>query len=48
MSWYPLGGAAVGGTVLHGLEDYNDTATTPISMPLAGTWYNLTNDGLGP
>lgn len=50
MGWYTLGGSVVGGTTLHGLEDYNDTATatTPIAMPLADTWYNLTSDGLGP
>lgn len=33
----------------HGLEDYNDTATstTPIALTVADTWYGLTNDGLG-
>lgn len=33
-----------------GIYDYNDAGTTssPISMPSSGTWYTLTNDGLGP
>ncbi|MDB4352021.1 hypothetical protein OAA60_01145 [Porticoccaceae bacterium] len=33
-----------------GIYDYQDlaTATTPISLTTAGTWYTLTNDGLGP
>lgn len=33
-----------------GVYDYNDlaTATTPISIAMAGTYYPLTNDGLGP
>lgn len=32
-----------------GWWDYNDlaTATTPIALTLADTWYNITNDGLG-
>lgn len=32
-----------------GWQDYNDlaTKTTPITLTLANTWYNLTNDGLG-
>jgi len=32
-----------------GWQDYDDatTATTPITLPLADTWYKLTNDGAG-
>lgn len=33
-----------------GWQDYNDlaTKTTPITLTDADTWYNLTNDALGP
>ncbi len=33
-----------------GIHDYQDTATgvTPIALTAANTWYDLTNDGLGP
>lgn len=33
-----------------GWHDYQDTATagTPIALTAANTWYDLTNDGLGP
>lgn len=43
------GGLPVGSTVLHGLEDFEDTATasSPISLTAASTWYELTNDALG-
>lgn len=36
--------------VRSGIYDYNDAATqtTPISIAVADTWYNLTNDGAGP
>ncbi len=38
------------GIALFGIYDYNDAATsvTPVDAPVAGTWYTLTNDGLGP
>ena len=33
-----------------GWQDYNDlaTKTTPLQLTLADTWYEITNDGLGP
>ena len=41
--------APAAGTVSQGVYDYNDLATTstPIPLTLAGTWYELTNDGAG-
>ena len=41
--------APAAGTVSQGVYDYNDLATTstPIPLTLAGTWYDLTNDGAG-
>lgn len=40
----------VAGAVKQGVYNYNDlaTASTPIALTLAGTQYELTNDGLGP
>lgn len=37
------------GTISQGIYDYNDlaTATTPIALTVAGTSYELTNDGAG-
>lgn len=51
MGWDIGGGAgAAQAVMLHGLEDYNDTATAsaPIALTLANQWYTLTNNGLGP
>ena len=41
--------APAAGTVSQGVYDYNDLATTstPIPLTVAGTWYDLTNDGAG-
>lgn len=34
----------------YGVQDFQDTATatTPVDLTLADTWYDLPNDGLGP
>jgi len=47
--WTAMTGANVPGTVTQGWWDYEDTATTgsPIALTVAGTQYQLTNDGLG-
>ena len=49
---YVADGAASGAwcnLYLNGIEDYNDlaTATTPIALTAASTWYDMTNDGAG-
>ena len=34
----------------YGVQDFQDTATatTPVALTVANTWYDLPNDGLGP
>lgn len=48
--WTSLSSLIPSNTVEQGVYDYNDllTATTPIALTVAGTQYELTNDGLGP
>lgn len=48
-TWTTLNSAAVPGTLVQGVYDYNDlaTASTPIPLTLADTQYEMTNDGAG-